>query len=78
MKQVRLIKTPSNETYSKVGIGKKIVCCISYSEWSKTRRCFITITFQIWFRICHHESPRKSEMTGIKWNKSAPSLCRRC
>jgi hypothetical protein len=31
-------------------LRKKSVRCISYSEQSK---CFIAITFQLYFRICH-------------------------
>jgi len=60
VKPLRLIKMCLSETCSKVCIGKKSVWCISYSEWSKTRRCFIAITFWLWFRICHQEDPRKS------------------
>jgi hypothetical protein len=44
MKLVRLIKMFLNETYSKVRIGK-------YSKWSKTRRCFSDIAFQLCSRI---------------------------
>jgi hypothetical protein len=32
---------------------------ISYRIWSKTRRCFITTAFQLWFRICHYSGPGK-------------------
>ena len=27
--------------------------------WSKTNRCSITFTFQLCYKICHWESPRK-------------------
>jgi hypothetical protein len=59
MKLVRLIKICLNKTYSKAGIGKNL-SDISCSEWSDTRRCFITISFQFCFSICHQESPTKS------------------
>jgi len=29
------------------------IWCISYWQWSETRRCFITIVSQLCFRICH-------------------------
>jgi len=40
-KLVSLIKTQLHETISTVHIGKIKYSCISYSEWSKTKRCFI-------------------------------------
>jgi hypothetical protein len=52
MKLVRLITMCLNETYSKVYIDKNLLDTIPYSEWSETRRFFITITFQLHFRIC--------------------------
>jgi hypothetical protein len=33
----------------------KSVRCISYLEWSKTRKCFIAITIQLCFIICHQK-----------------------
>jgi hypothetical protein len=54
------------------------VWCISYSEWSETRRSFITITFELRFRICYQEGPRKLGKDGIKWNITAPCLCWQC
>jgi hypothetical protein len=52
LKLVRLIEICLNETFNTIHIGKNFVC-ILYSEWSGTRVCFITITFQLSFRICH-------------------------
>jgi len=37
---------------------------ISYSEWSETRKFVIAIAFQLCFRICHQEGPRRSGRTG--------------
>jgi hypothetical protein len=31
------------------------VWCISYSEWSETRRCFTVTASQVCFIICHQE-----------------------
>jgi hypothetical protein len=44
-----------------------IVWCISYSEWYETRRCFITIAFQLCFILRHQEGPRKQamELNGV-------------
>jgi hypothetical protein len=39
---------------------------ISYSEWSKTRRSFIVITFQLFVRVRHYLGPGKSG--GLKLN----------
>jgi hypothetical protein len=30
-----------------------------YSEWSEIRRCFTAVAFQVCFRMCHLEGPRK-------------------
>jgi hypothetical protein len=54
VKVVRLIKVCLNKTCSKICIVK-YVRCISYSEWSETRRCSVPIVFQVWFKICHQE-----------------------
>jgi hypothetical protein len=35
----------------------------------------MAIAFQLSFRICQKEGPRKSGRTGIEWNTSAPGLC---
>jgi hypothetical protein len=67
MKIIRLIKMYLNEIYSKVR-------SISYSEWSETR-CFIATAFQLRFRICHQEGPRKSVRFGTEENTSATGLC---
>jgi hypothetical protein len=53
MKLARLIKMCLHKNSSKVRIGKTLVLYVSYSEWSKTGGCFLTIVFQLWFRICH-------------------------
>jgi len=74
MKLDRIIKMCLNDSDTKVHIGK-YVTCISYSEWSKTRICFVTIVFQFCFSICHQEGPRKSR-TAIEWNTSTHDLCR--
>jgi hypothetical protein len=54
------------------------VWCISYSEWSETRRCFITISLQLCFIICHQTGPRKSGRTENEWNTLAPGQCWQC
>jgi hypothetical protein len=46
----RFIKIFLNETCSNVHRGKQLFN-VSYSEWSKSRRCFIAITVQYCFRI---------------------------
>jgi hypothetical protein len=53
----------------------KINISFLYPEWSKTRRCFIATAFQLCFRICHQESPRKPGGTEIRWDTSAAGLC---
>jgi hypothetical protein len=71
-KLVRLIKMCLNETYSKVLIGK--VCHFLFRMgWKKG--CSIAIAFQFCFRICHEESPKKSNRFGIEWDTSAIDLC---
>jgi hypothetical protein len=45
-----------NETYSRVHISKNLSWQVYCSEWPETRRCFITIAFQLCFEICHQES----------------------
>jgi len=47
MKLVRLIKMCLIENCSKVCIGK-ILC-------SKTSKCFIAVSFQLCFRMCHQK-----------------------
>jgi hypothetical protein len=41
---------------------------LMHSQWSETRRCFITISFQLCFRICHQVGPRKQglELNGTQ------------
>jgi hypothetical protein len=62
-KLVGLIKMFLNETYSTVHIGKNLSERFSYSELIETRRCFITIVFQLGFGLCHQEGPRKPGRT---------------
>jgi hypothetical protein len=40
-----------------------------------TSRCFITIAFQLCFRICHQEGSGKQRGLEIKWYTSTFSLC---
>jgi hypothetical protein len=65
MKLSKLVKMCSNETYSKVCIGKNL-SDFSYRKWSKIRRCFITTAFLLCFRICHWEGAGKQ--VGVKLN----------
>jgi hypothetical protein len=37
------------------------ISLIPFLEWSEKRRCFITIAFELSFRICHQE---KLELNG--------------
>jgi len=46
-------------------------------EWFEVRYS-IAIAFQLCFRICHQEGPRKSGRTGTEWNTPALGLCCRC
>jgi len=50
----------------------------SYSELSEIRIFFIAIVFQLFFRMCYQEGPRKSWRIGIEWNTSARGQCWRC
>jgi len=52
MKPVRLVKMCSDETYSPH--RKKIVWCISFSQWFEEWRCFIATAFQL---IYHQKGP---------------------
>jgi hypothetical protein len=52
MKLVGLITTCLNETYSKVGVGKHLSDTFHIQSGLK-RRCFITIAFQLCFRVCY-------------------------
>jgi hypothetical protein len=40
----------------------------------KTRRCFITIAFQLCFEICHQEGPRETGRSETEWDTSAFGL----
>jgi hypothetical protein len=48
-----LIKMCLNETYSTVHIGKNLSDKFPIQNGPETRRCFITIAFQLCFGICH-------------------------
>jgi hypothetical protein len=58
-KLVRLIKMCLNETYSKIRVGKHLSCAFPIKNGLKEGGCSITIAFQLFFRICHQEGPRK-------------------
>jgi hypothetical protein len=57
-KLVRLIKMCLNDTYSKVCVGEFLSDTFPIQK-SETRRYSITIAFQLCFRICLQEGPRK-------------------
>jgi hypothetical protein len=56
--------------------SKPSVFATKYFLCMNCDRCFITTAFQLCFRICHQEGPRKSGGTEIKWDTSAARLCR--
>jgi hypothetical protein len=56
MKLVKPIEICLNEICSNVCIPVRYVL---YSNLSKTGGGFITIAFQLFFRMCHQEGPRK-------------------
>jgi hypothetical protein len=39
------------------------------SKWSKTR-FFVTIAFQIYFKVCHYKGPGNPVGSEIEWDKS--------
>jgi hypothetical protein len=55
LKLVRLMKLCLNETYSRVRVGKHLSDRFPIKNNLKKKRCFITIAFQLCFRICHQE-----------------------
>jgi hypothetical protein len=63
MKLVRLIKMCLNETYSKVCIGKLLSDDFSIQNGLKQGHALSPLLFQLCFRICHNEGPRKT-----RWN----------
>jgi hypothetical protein len=69
MQNTRIITMYLNETYSKVCIDIHL-SDVSYSKWSKTRRCFIAIAFKLYFRIHHYNGPRKTGRNKIEWDTS--------
>jgi hypothetical protein len=75
MKLVRLIKMCLNEVYGKVCIGKYLFDNSPTQDGLKQGDAFITIDFQLCFRMCHYEVPRKPGGTEIKWDTSAVVLC---
>lgn len=53
--------------------------CITRSEWSHTRRGFITTAFQLRFKILRvrsQEGPSKPRMTETEWDASALAYAR--
>jgi hypothetical protein len=64
-----------NESYNKVCTGKNLPEAFPIKNDLKQGNAFITTAFQLCFRICHQECPRKSRRTGIEENTSAPGLC---
>jgi hypothetical protein len=59
------------ETYSRVRTGKNLSAKFYHSEWPETRRCFITIAFELCTGICHQEGPRELGRTDTEWDTSA-------
>jgi hypothetical protein len=53
---VRLIKMCLNETYSEICIGKHLSGVFPIKNGLQ---CSVTIVFQLCFRICYQEGPRK-------------------
>jgi len=66
MKLVRLIKVRLNETTSQVLIGKNLPD--AFPIQSGLRKHFVTIAFQICFKMCHQEGPGNSGGIGIHCN----------
>jgi hypothetical protein len=62
------------KTYSKVRMCK--LCLIRFLF--KTRRCFIAIAFQLFFKLYNYEGPRKPCGTEIKWGTWSANLCWWC
>jgi len=58
---VRLIKMCLNETYSRVQAGKNFSDMFPIKKGFETRRCFIAIAFELWFRVCHQVGSGKPE-----------------
>jgi hypothetical protein len=51
------------------------VLYISYSDWYKTKSCFVATAFELYFRMCHYEDLVKPGGTEIEWDTSAAGLC---
>jgi hypothetical protein len=60
MKLERIVKMCLNETYSKVHTGKNLYDAFPIQNGLKHGD-----TFQLCFRICHEEGPRKPEGTEL-------------
>jgi len=73
---VGLDKMCLNET-CKVDIVKNLSDAFPVQKGSETRRCLITSAFQLCFRMCHQEGPRKQRI-GIECNISAHGVCCLC
>jgi hypothetical protein len=68
MKLVQIIKMCLNETCSEVHVGKNMLFAFPVQNGPKQGDAFIAIAFELCFRICHQEGPRKSGRIGINWN----------
>jgi hypothetical protein len=75
MKLVGLIKICLNETYNGVWVGKHMSDMFPVKNGLKKRRNFITIVFQLCFRICHYQGSGKPAELEIKYYTSASGLC---
>jgi hypothetical protein len=72
-KLLGLIKMCLNETYSRVRTGKNLTRVLF--KRPETRRCFITIAFQLCFGISRQEGPRETGRIETEWDISASGLC---
>ena len=71
MKLFRLIVICSNETYSKARISIYLSDTFNIRNGLKQGDAFITIHFQLCFRICHYEGPGNPDGTDT----SVAGLC---
>ena len=51
--------------------GQASVWYVPYYRWSETRRCFVTFTLQLPFRICHYEHSCKPGGVSTQWDTLA-------
>jgi hypothetical protein len=73
MKPVRLIKMCLKETYIDVRLSNNLSNAFPIQN-GLSWRCFITIGFQLYFKICYQKYPRKSDRVGTELNRSASGL----